>query len=132
MPRRLDASIKELWAAQPRFAWRSKGKAFRTLAHPRFRASYDFYELRAQVGDADIEIAHWWEKFQFANEDEQNQMLMADESPKPKKRRSRGRKNSGGQTTEGSTSAASATIVSIENYALRDSGRDDQFKPEQG
>ena len=132
VPRRLDASIKELWAAQPRFAWRSKGKAFRTLAHPRFRASYDFYELRAQVGDADIEIAHWWEKFQFANEDEQNQMLMADESPKPKKRRSRGRKNSGGQTTEGSTSAASATIVSVENYASPDSGRDEQFKPEQG
>ena len=132
VPRRLDASIKELWAAQPRFAWRSKGKAFRTLAHPRFRASYDFYELRAQVGDADIEIAHWWEKFQFANEDEQNQMLMADESPKPKKRRSRGRKNSGGPTTEGSASTASAKIISVENYAPRDSGRDEQFKPEQG
>jgi poly(A) polymerase len=131
VPRRLDASIKELWAAQPRFAWRSKGKAFRTLAHPRFRASYDFYELRAQVGDADIEIAHWWEKFQFASEDEQNQMLMADESPKPKKRRSRGRKNSGGPAVLSAT-AASAKIVSVENYAPRDDGRDEQFKPEQG
>jgi poly(A) polymerase len=131
VPRRLDANIKELWAAQPRFAWRSKGKAFRTLAHPRFRASYDFYELRAQVGDADIEIAHWWEKFQFASEDEQNQMLMTDESPRPKKRRSRGRKNSGGPVVA-SAAVASAKIVSVENYAPRDDGRDEQFKPEQG
>ncbi len=135
VPRRLDANIKELWASQPRFAWRSKGKAFRTLAHPRFRASYDFYELRAQVGDADIEIAHWWEKFQFASEDEQNQMLMADESPRPKKRRSRGRKNSGGvpaAIAPEATVNVRAKIVSAENYAAPENRDREQFKPEQG
>ena len=95
VPRRLDPLIKELWIAQPRFQYRSKGKAFRTLGHPRFRASYDFYALRAEAGDADLEIAHWWEKFQFAEEDERESMLLPDEEPGKKKRRRRKKKTVG-------------------------------------
>lgn len=34
---------------QPRFALRQKKRVFRTLAHPRFRAAFDFLELRAKV-----------------------------------------------------------------------------------
>ena len=93
IPRRLDPLIKELWVAQPRFVHRSQRQAFRTLTHPRFRASYDFYALRAEAGDADQEIAAWWERFQFADEKVQESMLLPDEDPKPKKRRRR-RKNS--------------------------------------
>ena len=93
IPRRLDPLIKELWVAQPRFVHRSQRQAFRTLTHPRFRASYDFYALRAEAGDADQEIAAWWERFQFADEKVQESMLLPDEDPKPKKRRRRKKKS---------------------------------------
>ena len=101
VPRRLDPLIKELWVAQPRFLHRSRGKAFRNLTHPRFRASYDFYALRAEAGDADKEIAAWWEKFQFADEQVRETMLLPDEEPNPKKRRRRKKKTTtvGGEST---------------------------------
>ena len=94
VPRRLDPLIKELWLAQPRFPLRSQRQAFRTLTHPRFRASYDFYALRAEAGDADKEIAAWWERFQFADEEVRETMLLPDEEPKAKKRRRRKKKPS--------------------------------------
>ena len=94
VPRRLDPLIKELWLAQPRFPHRSQRQAFRTLTHPRFRASYYFYALRAEAGDADKEIAAWWERFQFADEQTQESMLLPDDEPKAKKRRRR-KKNVG-------------------------------------
>jgi poly(A) polymerase len=94
VPRRLDPLIKEIWAAQPRFAHRSQRQAFRTLTHPRFRACYDFYALRAEAGDADKEIAAWWERFQFADDETRESMLLPDEEPKSKKRRRRKKKTS--------------------------------------
>jgi len=87
IPRRFDGSIKELWLAQPRFLFQSKAKAYRLLTHPRFRACYDFFALRAEAGDADIDIAHWWEKFQFADENTREEMLLPDNEPKKKRRR---------------------------------------------
>ena len=95
VPRRLDPLIKELWLAQPRFPHRSQRQAFRTLTHPRFRASYDFYALRAEAGnaDADKEIAAWWERFQFADEQVRETMLLPDDEPKTKKRRRRKKKS---------------------------------------
>lgn len=92
IPRRLDPMIKELWLAQPRFLQRSRAKAFRLLGQPRFRACYDFFELRAEAGDADKEIAHWWETFQFADEAVREGMLLPDDEPARKKRRRRKKK----------------------------------------
>lgn len=107
VPRRLDPLIKELWLAQPRFAHRSQKQAFRTLTHPRFRASYDFYALRAEAGDADKEIAAWWERFQFADPQTQESMLLPDDEPKTKKRRRRKRKadEGGGEVAMNSAEA---------------------------
>ncbi len=104
VPRRLDPLIKELWLAQPRFPHRSQRQAFRTLTHPRFRASYDFYALRAEAGnaDADKEIAAWWERFQFADAEMQESMLLPDDEPKTKKRRRR-RKKSAEDGSEGAS-----------------------------
>ncbi len=96
IPRRLDPMIKELWIAQPRFLQRSKGKAYRLLGQPRFRACYDFFELRAEAGDADKEVAHWWETFQFADEHVREGMLLADDEPAKKKRRRRKKKSAAG------------------------------------
>ena len=108
VPRRLDPLIKELWLAQPRFPHRSQRQAFRTLTHPRFRASYDFYALRAEAGDADMDIAAWWERFQFADEQTRETMLLPDDEPKAKKRRRRKKKSEAGSegASEGATDAA--------------------------
>ena len=109
IPRRLDPLIKELWLAQPRFLQRSTGKAHRNLTHPRFRASYDFYALRAEAGDADREIALWWEKFQFADEAAQQAMLLPDDEPRKGKKRRRKKKPGTGTVTENAPAHPAAT-----------------------
>ena len=114
VPRRLDPLIKELWLAQPRFAHRSQRQAFRTLTHPRFRASYDFYALRAEAGDADKEVAAWWERFQFADPQTQESMLLPDDEPKTKKRRRRKKKadEGGGEVAMNSAEAPGTEVAS--------------------
>ena len=60
IPRRFDATMKELWLLQPRFLQRGGTRPFRLLEHPRFRAAYDFFELRARSGNAPLEVGQWW------------------------------------------------------------------------
>jgi poly(A) polymerase len=92
IPRRLDPGIKEIWISQPRFLQRGAQRAYRTLGMERFRACYDFFALRAEAGDADLAVAHWWERFQFADEAERAAMCIADEDPTRKKRKRRRRR----------------------------------------
>jgi poly(A) polymerase len=89
IPRRFDATMKELWLLQPRFLQRGGQRPFRLLEHPRFRAAYDFFELRAASADAPQEVAKWWERFQQVNPDERERMLVGEEAGPRKKRRRR-------------------------------------------
>jgi poly(A) polymerase len=93
IPRRFDATMKELWLLQPRFPQRGGTRPYRLLEHPRFRAAYDFFELRAQAGNAPLDIAKWWERFQAVGGDERNAMVVTDDQPKKKRRRRRGKKH---------------------------------------
>jgi poly(A) polymerase len=95
VPRRFDAIIKEIWLMQPRFAVRRGGQPARMLQQPRFRAAFDFYELRAHSGDADPEIAQWWLAFQEARDDERPDLLMNDNAGSPTKKRRRGGRRRG-------------------------------------
>jgi poly(A) polymerase len=93
IPKRFDATMKELWLMQPRFLQRGGHRPFRLLEHPRFRAAYDFFALRAASANAPQEAARWWERFQDASPDEREKMLVSDEAgPKKKRRRRRGGK----------------------------------------
>lgn len=92
IPRRFDAVIQEIWAMQPRFEARIGRKPFRLLTHPRFRAAYDFLQLRCESGELDIEVGHWWKKFIVSDPDAREKMLSAPSTGK-KKRRRRSRKN---------------------------------------
>ena len=49
--RRLTATMREIWAMQPRFEQRSGVRAQRLLDAPRFRMAYDFLALRAASGE---------------------------------------------------------------------------------
>jgi len=94
IPRRFDATMKELWLLQPRFLQRGGSRPYRLLEHPRFRAAYDFFALRAASANAPQEVARWWERFQDVGADEREAMLVADETgPKKKRRRRRKRKH---------------------------------------
>ena len=93
IPRRFDAVMNEIWQLQPRFLDRAGSKPFRLLSHPRFRAGYDFLLLRCQSGELDAELGAWWEKFQAADEDERQGMLLVETAEPGKKRRRRKRKS---------------------------------------
>lgn len=100
-PRRLDGMIKEIWALQPRFEQRSGARPLRLLAHPRFRAGYDFLRLRARGGDAPKELADWWERFPDAGEAERNAMLMPSTEGGAKRRRRRPKRHPAATTESG-------------------------------
>ena len=90
IPRRFEATIKEIWSLQPRFEQRAGARPYRLLEHERFRAAYDFLDLRGASGEVPRSLVDWWTRFQDAGEAEREGMLKPDEAPK-KGRRSRGR-----------------------------------------
>jgi len=92
IPRRFTSDMKDLWALQPRFEQRAGQRPFRLLEHPRFRAAYDFLVLRCESGELDAEIGDWWTKFQDAETDTRESMLVADTGPAKKRRKRRRRK----------------------------------------
>lgn len=68
IPKRITQSMREVWLLQSRLQQCTGTKPYRLLAHPRFRAAYDFLVLRAETGGADPKLAQWWTEFQFADE----------------------------------------------------------------
>jgi poly(A) polymerase len=107
IPRRFDGFIKETWALQPRFEQRSGQRPFRLMEHPRFRAGYDFLLIRAESGEVDAELGDWWTRFQEADADQRQAMLLVDSGPKLRKRRRR-RKSTGSQRADDSAGIESS------------------------
>lgn len=99
IPRRYTTNMKEIWGLQPRFAQRSGKRAFALLAHPRFRAGYDFLLLRCESGELEMELGNWWETFQHGSDVQRAEMLQPDTGPK-KRRRRRKPKSAGSPATE--------------------------------
>jgi poly(A) polymerase len=87
--RKLTATMREVWAMQPRFEQRSGQRAFRLLEAPRFRMAYDFLALRAASGEVAAELEAWWRAFQSADAETRNAMLLPDTGPRKRKRRRR-------------------------------------------
>jgi len=70
IPRRFAIVIQEIWSLQPRFELRQKKRVFRLLAHPRFRAAYDFLLLRAGEGEQTAALGAWWTQAQNQSHDQ--------------------------------------------------------------
>ena len=96
IPRRFSGSMEEIWLMQPRFEQRVKKRVFRLLAHPRFRAAYDFLLLRSSESPALTELAEWWTQAQQIDHQELSKQFTAQPPPvaegavedtAPKKRR---------------------------------------------
>jgi poly(A) polymerase len=88
IPRRMLVNMQEIWLLQPRLTRRKDRRCFAVLAHPRFRAAYDFLVLRGLAGD-DLaqESAIWWEKFQLAEQDQRQNLINNTNRKKRKKRK---------------------------------------------
>ncbi len=89
--RKLTATMREVWAMQPRFEQRSGARAHRLLEAPRFRMGYDFLALRAASGEVSEELEAWWRSFQSADSATQKAMLVPETGPRKRRRRRRKR-----------------------------------------
>lgn len=87
IPRRFTSDMKDLWALQLRLENRSGKRPFRVLEHPRFRAGYDFLQLRCDSGEIDTELGDWWRRFQQATPQEREGMLISEPDAKRRRRR---------------------------------------------
>jgi len=97
IPRRFTTDMKEIWGLQPRLLTRSGSRPYRLLEHPRFRAGWDFLQLRCDSGEVDAEVYQWWDRFKDAGEEERSRMLLPDRSGGKRKRRRRSRSKAGGE-----------------------------------
>ncbi|HET9047520.1 MAG TPA: polynucleotide adenylyltransferase PcnB [Chiayiivirga sp.] len=60
IPKRFSQPMHEIWWMQSRFGQRQRKRVFRLLNHPRFRAAFDFLELRASVVPELRAECQWW------------------------------------------------------------------------
>lgn len=70
IPRRFSQPMHEIWWMQSRFPQRQRKRVFRLLNHPRFRAAFDFLELRAGVVPELRDEHAWWSQAQALAPDE--------------------------------------------------------------
>src|SRR3546814_1801037 len=64
--RRYQSDMRDIWFMQPRFERATAKTIWRMLDQPRFRASVDFLQLRAEAREVDSVRAQWW--MDLANE----------------------------------------------------------------
>ena len=114
VPRRFAGAIEEIWVLQPRFDQRVKKRVMRLLAHPRFRAAYDFLLLRSSESPALTELAEWWTAAQTMDSQALAKLFVPSASftpdgsvaeAAPKKRRPRRRRRKTKPASEGAAPA---------------------------
>lgn len=76
-PRALSLAVRDVWTLQPAFEKTQGIRVLRLLKHTRFRASFDFFVLRAETGEAEPGLADWWGLLQSVSEPEQVHMVQA-------------------------------------------------------
>lgn len=76
IPKRLTTMIRDIWQLQLRLPRRDGKRAVRLMEHPKFRASFDLLQLRAEVEKGElVRLTQWWEEFQIADEEQQKTLL---------------------------------------------------------
>ena len=101
---KLAADMREIWTMQPRFDRRTGNGPMTLVDQPRFRAGFDFLRLRAQAGEADPELAAWWEDFSLADAPERRELMDVARQHDQARRQSRG------QAASGNAAAGAGTV----------------------
>ena len=99
--RKLTATMREVWAMQPRFEQRSGSRAYRLLEAPRFRMAYDFLALRAASGEVSADLEEWWRAFQSTDAESRKAMLLPETGPRKRRRRRRKKPPAAATAVEG-------------------------------
>ena len=122
---KLAADMREIWTMQPRFERRSGGGPATLVEQPRFRAGFDFMRLRAQAGEADAELAQWWEDFSLSDGAGRRALMeVAREQDLAKRQAAGGGKAKGkGRTQRVKAVAADASDASASEAAAPRRGR---------
>ncbi|HAS6184380.1 TPA: polynucleotide adenylyltransferase PcnB [Vibrio vulnificus] len=100
IPRRHTATIREIWQLQLRLPRRNGKRAFRLMELNKFRAGFDFLEMRGEIeGGETATLAKWWGTFQNAGREMRLAMVndlegSAGSSKSGRKRRSFNKKKS--------------------------------------
>lgn len=105
LPRRFSLPMQEIWLLQPRLVQRQRKRVMRTMAHPRFRAAFDFLALRQAASPEHAEDVAFWQQ---AQRDPEAAVAMAagdaeaasEDAPTTPRRR-RHRRSPGGQNGGG-------------------------------
>ncbi|HEY9400699.1 MAG TPA: polynucleotide adenylyltransferase PcnB [Luteimonas sp.] len=100
LPRRFSLPMQEIWLLQSRLAQRQRKRVVRLLAHPRFRAAYDFLVLRQFASNEHAEEVAFWQQVQTQPIEELAEALDAqapdavagEDADAPRKRRRRRRR----------------------------------------
>jgi poly(A) polymerase len=109
MPKRYTIPMQEIWMLQPRFGHAGRKRQARLMAHPRFRAAYDFLLLRALDEPALGALVEQWNQLVQhevaqtapASESDQPAADARADTDAPRGRRRRRRKRAGGQPATG-------------------------------
>lgn len=95
LPRRFSLPMQEIWLLQTRFQQRQRKRVHRLMAHPRFRAAFDFLVLRLAASPDHVDDVTFWREVQQDPEvlDSMPAMVVEDEADgtQPRRRRRRRR-----------------------------------------
>lgn len=93
IPKRITLGAREIWQLQLRLEKRHGKRAMQLFSEQRFRAAYDFLEMRAQVGEGQevTELYEWWKAFIDGDSEKRKDLMKTLAGPsgrrKPKRRK---------------------------------------------
>jgi len=87
IPKRIAQSAREIWLLQMRLNKRDPKRIHDVMAEPRFRAAYDFLEMRAKAGEGVHDLANWWREYIEGDAAVRKSLIEAVMGPKKGKRR---------------------------------------------
>ena len=90
IPRRFTSTIRDIWHLQGRLPRRQGKRAEKAFEHLKFRAGFDFLEMRAEIQGGDlVEVTQWWRDYQTANATGRQNLIKELNAPIGKKTRPR-------------------------------------------
>lgn len=92
LPKRISQAAREIWLLQIRLLKPRVRRINELIAEPRFRAGYDFLELRAKAGEPVADMALWWREYIEGDPEKRKEMGEALEGKGPKRKRAHKRK----------------------------------------
>ena len=107
IPKRFTMTIRDIWDMQYRLERRQPKQVDGLLAHPKFRAAYDFLVLREESGEQLNHAGQWWTEIQESSDQSRNEMIRSLRSQpgngngrKPRRRRQPGKRTPQNRSSE--------------------------------